>query len=264
MIYINPLTVLEFVVFYFSGNGIYFLICYLSMFLHELAHLVFALIIGLVPEKISLQPYGVCLTLKNKIIYSYIEEAVLYLSGPCMNIVLALVSLVFFGRGRYSDYFYVCNLVLFFMNIIPVKPLDGGILLNKTLTRAFGVKTARKISLLISGLFFLVFLIIGVYVIIKTGFNTSVLIMSALLFVNMFSQDEKYSVDFLREFLFYKEKKEVPLCTKTKIIVADKDYNSIKIAENFKYGIYTIVFIKEHGKVKEIKTESEIIDEFLS
>lgn len=264
MLYINPLTILLIVFFYFSGNLNLFIICYSSMLLHELSHLIAALIIGLTPEKFSLHPYGVSLSLKNKIIYSYLDEVILYLSGPCMNILLALFSIIVFGRGKYSDYFYISNMVLFFMNILPVKPLDGGVLLNKTLIRVSGIKSAKKISFILSVIFFTLFFASGIFVIIKTGFNPSVLLISGLLFVNLFAQDEKYSVDFLREFLFQKEKREISVHTNTKIIVADRDFDLNQLAENFKFNRYTLIAFKENNKISYIKTESEIIDEILN
>ncbi len=264
MLYINPLTLLLIIFFTVNGNLIYFLICYASMLIHELSHLSAALIIGLKPERFSLHPYGVSLTLKNKIIYSYLDEVILYLSGPFANILLSLFCMILFGRGKYSDYFYVCNLLLFFMNILPVSPLDGGALLKKTLMRFSGIKQALKITRILSLSLSALFFVSGIFIIKKTGFNASVLIMSALLFVNTFSQDEKYSVDFLREFLFHKEKRKIPVHTKTKIIVADKDYDFKKLAESFKFKNYTLVFLKDNDKIKAIKSESEIIDEILN
>lgn len=263
MLYINPLTILLIVFFVLNGNIVPFLICYSSMLIHELAHLCAALLIGLAPKRLSLHPYGVSLTLKNKIIYSYVDEIILYLSGPFVNITLALFCMIIFGRGKYTDYFYVCNLLLFFMNILPVKPLDGGILLNKTLLRFLSIKSAGRICKILSVFFFAVFLTIGIIVIKKSSFNISVLLISGLLLINTFMQDEKYSVDFLREFLFQKEKRKIPIHTKTNVIVADKDYDLHKLAGHLKFKNYNLIFINDNGKIKSIKTENEIIDDIL-
>lgn len=264
MLYINPLTILLFIFFIIIGKFDNFFICYISMTIHEVAHLIAALSIGLMPEKLKFQPYGVNLTLKNKIIYSFSDEVILYLSGPFTNIILSLICLLIFGRGKISDYFYICNILLFLMNILPVKPLDGGVLFEKTLTRFYGVKSGRKITKAISLVFFIVFLLFGIYCIRKTHFNASVLIISGLLFVNLFSHDEKYSVNFLQEFLFQKEKRKIPIHNKTKIIVANEDEPLLKIAENFKFKNYSLVFLKNENKVKNVLTESEIIDKILS
>lgn len=264
MLYINPLTILLFIFFIIIGKFDNFFICYISMTIHEVAHLIAALSIGLLPEKLKFQPYGVNLTLKNKIIYSFSDEVILYLSGPFSNIILALLCMLIFGRGKTSDYFYICNILLFFMNILPVKPLDGGVLFEKTLMRFYGIKGCKKITRAVSLVFFILFLLFGIYCIKKTHFNTSVLIISGLLFVNLFSHDEKYSVNFLREFLFQKEKRKIPIHNKTKIIVANEDESLLKIAENFKFKNYSLVFLKGENKVKSVLTESEIIDKILS
>lgn len=263
MFYISPLTILIAVFFFINGNLIPFLICYSSMLIHELSHLTAALLIGLSPKRLALHPYGVSLTLKNKIIYSFTDEVILYLSGPFANIVLSLLSLIIFGRGKYSDYFYICNLLLFFINILPVKPLDGGILLNKTLIRFLNIKLADRICRILSVIFFCIFFSLGIIILKKSGSNISVLLILALLLVNSLMQDEKYSVDFLREFLFQKEKRKIPIHPKANVIVADKDLDQYAIAKHFKFKKYNLIFINDNGKIKNIKTENEIIDELL-
>lgn len=263
MLYINPLTIFLIIFLFITDHIIPFLICYSSMLIHELSHLAAALIIGLSPNRLALQPYGVCLTLKNKIIYSFADELILYLSGPLINIILAFLCMLIFGRGKYTDYFYVCNLFLFFMNMMPVKPLDGGILLNKALIRCLNIKFAAKICQILSFVFFVFFLTIGIVIVKKSHFNISALLIAVLLLSNAFMQDEKYSIDFLREFLFQKEKRKIPIHTKTNIIVADKDTASYKLAMLFKSKKYNLIFFNDNGKIKNIKTENEIIDSIL-
>lgn len=264
LLYINPLTILIFAFFLVSKKFEIFAICYGSMLAHEVAHAIAALLIGLKPDKIKLQPYGVCLTLKNKIIYSYADEVILYLSGPLLNLLLSLFSLVFLGRGKYADYFYTANLLLFFLNLLPAEPLDGGTLLKKTLTRFFGMKFSNIFMKIISAILFVLLFAVGILLIYKTGFNASVILLSGLLLVNIFTAEEKYSVDLLREFIFYKDKNKKTLHQKTNIIVAEKGEKLSKIAENFKATKYSLVFLKEDNKIKEIKTESEIIYELLT
>lgn len=264
MFYINPLTIILFIFFIIIGKINSFFICYICMTVHELAHLAAALFIGLLPKKFSFQPYGVNLTLKNKIIYSFSDEVILYLAGPFANIVLAFFGMLIFGRTKTADYFYICNILLFFMNILPVKPLDGGVLLEKTLLRFYAPRSCRYITFGFSLIFSCLFLIFGIYCIGKTHFNASVIIISGLLFVNLFNHEEKYSVNLLQEFLFQKEKRKIPIHNKTKIIVANEDEALSKVAENFKFKNYSLVFFKKGKKISSIMTESEIIDKILS
>lgn len=264
LFYINPLTILVFVFFLLNHKLPIFLICYGSMFAHELAHTVAALFIGLKPDKIKLQPYGVCLTLKNKIIYSYTDEIILYLSGPFLNLALSLICMILFGRGKYSDYFYTANLLLFFLNMLPAEPLDGGTLLKKTLTRFFGIHFSDIFMKILSFCLFVLLAVGGALLMLKTGFNASVVLLSGLLLINIFTAEEKYSVDLLREFIFFKEKNKKKLHHKTNIIIADKNENPSKIAEHFKSSKYSLVFLKENDKIKDVKTESQIINEILT
>ena len=81
-IYIHFLTIALFAVCYITGKLETLFITYLIMFIHEIAHLLAAIGIGLKPARIIFFPFGVNLKLKNKLVYSLSDEIILYIAGP--------------------------------------------------------------------------------------------------------------------------------------------------------------------------------------
>jgi stage IV sporulation protein FB len=137
---INPLMIPMVAMIYFSGNTNLYILTYAVMALHESSHLIAALCIGLKPESITFSPFGVNLKLKNKIISSISDEVILYSSGPLVNGVLAIVGLIL------NDYtLYRINTVLMIMNLLPVIPLDGGMICMRILSYRIGQRRAKKI-----------------------------------------------------------------------------------------------------------------------
>ena len=66
-IYIHFLTVLLFIFCYINRKLEILAISYISIFVHEIAHLTAAIAIGLLPSRIIFLPFGVNLKLKNTI-----------------------------------------------------------------------------------------------------------------------------------------------------------------------------------------------------
>ncbi len=89
--------------------------------LHEAGHIIALCCFGHRPEKITLGVTGIRID-KKHIILSYKEECVTALAGPSVNIVCAAVLIL---SGHTGIVLYI-NLGLFFVNILPLKMLDGG------------------------------------------------------------------------------------------------------------------------------------------
>lgn len=255
---IHILTVIMFIIcmFFHTING--FIIPYCVMLMHELCHTAAALCIGLKVSDITLYPFGVNLKLGNKMVYSLADEIILYFSGPLFNVIAAL-SAAFFYRLYHIEiirYFYICNIMLFIMNMLPAVPLDGGIILKKILAHKFGSGTAIRIMTAISVAIAAIETSLGIYVIYKTKMNFSVLLFSALMIGNIFTQKEKYDADFLKELMFYERKNK----NRIKHIIAENGESYEQIAKKFNIGDYGIVYItNSDGKILKTLTETEII-----
>lgn len=262
-LYINILTIVLLIFSWFNGQITNLLITYAVMTVHELAHFIAAEIIGLKVSHFSIHPFGVNLKLKNRIICSITDEIILYLAGPFVNAVFALTAV---GIYKYypSDnirYFYVCNICLFVMNMLPVVPLDGGILFRKIFAHFMGYRTANNVARAVSAAITAVSAAVGVYVVYITKYNYSVLLFAALMLGNIFTQKEKYNVDFIREVMFYKKKQK----HNVRVMAMEEGEKIRDIVKEFRDRKYHLVCVLDHaGKIKKIITEDEIMDDLLS
>jgi stage IV sporulation protein FB len=233
-------------------------VTYAVMILHELAHCLAAVCIGLKISHIDFYPFGVNLKLKNKLVYSLADEMILYFSGPFCNILFALIAMIVYSRYPNGSvkFFYISNTMLFCMNMIPSVPLDGGILLKKIIAYRLGYNSANKIMTVISAVFSAMIMGLGIYVMYITKFNFSVLLFSALMIGNIFTQSEKYNVDLTKTLMFNNKKKK-----SVRHIVVENECNYCDIVDKFIPKDYNMVYIvSDDGKVKDIITETQVID----
>lgn len=255
-IYIHVLTLAMAAVFLMNGHIAAIGQAYASMLLHEAAHAAAAAAIGLRLSHIALYPFGVNLKLKNKMVAGLGDELLLYLSGPAVNAVIALIA----QRAGY-EFLYRTNTALLVMNLMPVYPLDGGCVVKRMLSGRLGSIRAAKIMRCSGAVFAAGFAALGIYAVYATGYNYSVLLLAAFMAGNLFTQREKYNTEYIRELMFYREK---PL-HRTRLIAAREGEDPRQTAKAFVPGKFGIVcMIDENGRVREWRTEREVIDKIVS
>lgn len=99
--------------------------CLLSCLLHELGHIIVLLGEGNIPRKITFCGGGIRLDVGG----GYSIPALL---GGCFANFL-LFCLFCFGESRKMQLFAVVNLLTGALNMLPIRPLDGGMLLERFL-----------------------------------------------------------------------------------------------------------------------------------
>jgi len=260
-IHVHFLTVFLAVVCFFTNQIRLLGMCYAIMAVHEGAHLLAAVLIGLRPEKIVIYPFGLNLRLKNKMVYSLSDEIILYASGPLMNIVMALGSIFFMNSWAWAYSFYIQNIVLFVLNLLPVVPLDGGVIMKKIFGRIIGFRAAEKLMKCVSLIMVSIMGVLGLYLALINHFNYSICFLVIFILCNFFTAEEKYNIDFVRELMFYKEKGRDFKNRCVKVLIMKKGEDLKKIAAEFSTEAYYIVFcLDDEGKVSEIMSESEIME----
>lgn len=259
-VYVHFLTVLLFAVCFITAKLETFFITYLIMFLHELAHLAAAAALGLMPSHITFFPFGVNLKLKNTMLYSVADEIILYGAGPLLNILLAGFARVFFKGHFWYDDFYWKNVILACLNLLPILPLDGGIVLKNILSKSIGYKKSmffmRAVSiamLLMAGY--------GLFAAEVLRRNFSFYFFIIFLFGNLFTAKEKYNPDILRELIFSNKSGK----RKARVLVAEQGESLREILKEFTNNRYNILCILgENGKIEKIMSEREVIDGLLT
>jgi len=128
------------------------------------------------------------ITFKNNIYTSYLQDIFIALSGPFLNLLSALCAMPFVDRSNFVECFAGINLILFFVNLLPISVLDGGRTFYAFLCLFFDPFRARKITNLVSVLFIILLNIVGLYVLCQTRFNVSLLLIGVWLSVDLIKQ----------------------------------------------------------------------------
>lgn len=140
---------LPLVLFCFSG-GEMLLQTAMAICLHECAHLVALRLLGGRVKSFRTAPFGLCIEYEESAL-SLFGELCVSISGCAANLFLAAVSFAlwrFFGFELVG--FCGVNLLLAFVNLIPVYPLDGGRILHIFVLFAAGPSAAYRTSVVVS------------------------------------------------------------------------------------------------------------------
>lgn len=260
-LYIHFLTPCLFAICYITGKLETLFITYIIMLLHELAHLLGAVVIGLKPARIVLYPFGVNLKLKNKLVYSLSDEIILYIAGPLLNLTLAILGRMFFSERFWFFDFYIKNIALGILNLLPILPLDGGVILKKILGYFFGYKKSILIMRILSAVMvlgFLTMVLMNNWIIQNFSFYFFLIFLAG----NLFVQTEKYNIDILRELTFYHEKIKKH---KARVLVARRGEDVRSFLKEFTNNSYNILMIiGENGEIEEIMSEEKVIGKMLT
>ncbi|HZJ78861.1 MAG TPA: site-2 protease family protein [Clostridia bacterium] len=130
------------------------------------------------PYKISLMPFGIVIERRGRVALSFNEEAVAALAGPLVNIVLAVI-LVFLYKYNHNElilFSIAVNCGLGALNLLPIEPLDGSRVLHALLSRKLSESRSEQITRAVSFAFLLPLAACGFYILIKSGYNITLLI----------------------------------------------------------------------------------------
>lgn len=136
-----------------------------SISFHELGHLIFGHFFKINIKNIKFGIFGFKAFGKNS---KNKYKIFVYLAGPLFNFILFFICLKILKYNFKHFYIYLkinklvlytayTNLVLGFLNLLPVLPLDGGNILKIILSKKLDLTKSTKITLII-GKAFLVFL----------------------------------------------------------------------------------------------------------
>lgn len=248
---ISPLTAAMAVISVFTGSARLLITTYAVMTAHELAHLCAAKAIGLRAESIEFAPFGVHLRLKNKLVRSLSDEIILYAAGPLVNGAAALVSL----RLGYER-MYEINMALFVMNLLPVLPLDGGVICRRILSYRFGSAAARRILTVTSVILAAAFACAAAAELLGGGMDLSLAAMALFLLGNAITSKEKYDVDFITAAAGAKKRSN-----RVRMVVVDNAHSIPEAARSVSPSCTTIAAVTdEQGRVTKLLSEKELLE----
>ncbi len=157
-----------------------YLLIFLSVVLHEAAHITTAFFFGLKTDKFVITPLGCVAYLKDLHKLSSFKKIIVLAAGPLTNLVIGIACLLIF-KDRHL-FFRNSQFALAVFNLLPVYPLDGGTILFEVLKtirdELFVNKAVYKVSRVISVLI----TVTGVFQLINYQFNFTLLFIGVYLF----------------------------------------------------------------------------------
>ncbi len=165
--------------FFYQGKLTLFGLYYLSAFVHETAHIVVSLLMGVDVKEVVLGPFGVNAKMSGKV--SLGKELWISLAGPLLSFFLFLTAREEFIRK--------VNLLIAFFNLLPIYPLDGGRIQKVVLSMILGKNRGEKISKKVSFIFLIVFILFSIMISIR--FANIYFIFFALYLFLLYAKEEK-------------------------------------------------------------------------
>ena len=175
---VSPLNIIIIFSFILIDGSLYSLLAVAFSFLHECGHILMLSVCHGRIRTLKMHSRGIGLETN---VLSYKNELLVSLAGPVVSLILFLCFLPFFKKSPMLLFCCFSNLIIFTLNILPIYPLDGGRVLFCILCKKTELPTALKIIKAVSFLFLLPLCLFSVIILLETGYNLSLLIISVYL-----------------------------------------------------------------------------------
>lgn len=216
------------------------ILAFISIFLHEISHIIVAKRNGCKFNNFKIHIYGTSAQFINIDELSKKEKIQIYLAGPCMNLAIACIFF-FVGliiNNSIVDKIININLNLLFFNILPAYPLDGSRILEIILSGKILYKEVTdiisKISYMIAIGLITISLVIFIY---NKGINIS-LIIAAIIIYLITKSEKKSAMYILMGNIFVKRNK----------LLRNKYIENKSISVYYKLGLANVMAIIDKNR----------------
>lgn len=154
-----------------------------AVILHEMGHLFSLLLFGEKPREIKLTPFGMCIERMTVSRLSFNQEIMVAFSGPLMNIVLFFVflSIYLFSKQEQIIICAIINIIIALFNLLPCEPLDGSKMVRNHLLKKYDENDVNLFIKYVSAIAIFPIALAGFVILIKSGYNISLLLVSVYL-----------------------------------------------------------------------------------
>lgn len=173
---LSPLTLLFFALYLLTIHDLTLVFTVTAIMIHELTHLIVLYLCNGHATKLTVSPLGFSIERSGGL--SYHQEALLSLSAPMINLILAGV----FYINKCSPYAVSANLSFGLFNLLPISPLDGAKGIHALLCKCLSIERAEHICRFISAFFLFGLWLFSIALALFSDGNLSLLLLSATLF----------------------------------------------------------------------------------
>lgn len=161
---------------YFFDSLEFALLVLIAALAHELGHFLACRALGLELEAFEVNLWGFNLRLGG--VLPYRADVLAALAGPFASLLFAFLASLAGRYGGFQNGYILAGVsfLFFFLNLLPIYPLDGGRALYALLSCRFGPETADKVCTVLGCALILILLCAGAYVFIRTRINFSLLL----------------------------------------------------------------------------------------
>lgn len=181
-----------------SGYVHKIIIIYSLVMLHELGHLYACKKYERKLSGFTFIPFGAIIYFDEDANRGLIEDIIIALSGIAVNIAI----LIIFRIMNYQENAYEYNLIILFINILPIYPLDGGRIVEILLMKIMSFRRAVVISKTVS-LMLIVFLFFGNILRYKSfGLLLVLVYLFGINFKAILAKEDRYNSFLIKKYLY--------------------------------------------------------------
>jgi stage IV sporulation protein FB len=255
------------VVMLIIGHLTEFIISLISIFLHELGHIMAAACLGCKISNLRILPVGMNAIIDNNMC-TIREKLIINFSGPLVNILLVFLSfsinLFVIPNDQHVIFFASVNAYLFIFNLFPVLPLDGGMIVRDILIEKYGIFLANKFVSFFT-LFLSVFiLMVGVFQLLGNKHNFSLLIIGFYVISSTNFKKMEAAIMNIKSVIYRRSRLLKKGIYAARDLVVVKNIPMSELLKSMDFDRFHIIHVlDEELRLIKIFTEQEIIDGML-
>lgn len=261
--YVHILIVPMALLAYYIGSMHTFLVTYTVVLVHELSHVFCALALKVQIKSIALMPFGMSVRMPANLVRFPKKEVLIALSGPFSNVLMLILAHTFSQTKMITAnlfLFYIANLSVLFLNLIPIPPLDGGRVARAALFHWFGIARGVKCMKVLSKVSIVLILSLGVLSAVLSRGNVSLLIICAFLIYSLAEEKRNSEILVMRSFIYEKERLNKSGMIPAKHILMQENVPLKTLLKKFNYSSFYLVTVVDENLSPIITvTESDIV-----
>ena len=261
--YIHILMVPMVLLSFYVGSSRTFFVTLSVVLIHELCHVFCALALKVKVKSIVLMPFGMTARMPPNLIRQPKKEILIALAGPCANAFMLFVTHTLSRENLMTGnlfLFYIANVSVLLLNLIPIPPLDGGRVVRAILFHWFGIaRGAKYIRFLSFACFFLLFMLGTVAAVVSRG-NVSLLVICAFLVYNLTEERRNSEILVMRNFIYEKERLSKSGMIPAKHILMQENVPLKTFLKKLNYSsFYLVTIVDSRFSQVTTVTESDIV-----